>query len=71
MNIEIISNTGTIFLKFYEEENGIKMMKAITKLLERSNNGVITYHDEKDILILSKEFLQTCLIRIPKKEVEN
>ena len=71
MNIEIISNIGTIFLQFYEEENGIKMIEAITKLLEGSNNGVINYHDKNDHLILSKEFLQTCLIKIPKKEIEN
>ena len=68
MNIEIISKIGSITLQFNDEEIGNQMIEAITKLLNGTNNGIINYHDHKDHLILSKEFLQTCLIRIQKKK---
>ena len=70
MKIEIISKIGSITLQFNDEETGKQMIEAITKLLDGTNNGIINYHDYKDHLILSKEFLQTCLIRIPKKEAK-
>ena len=46
------------------------MIEAITNLLAGTNNGVINYHDNLDHLIFSKEFLQQCLIRIPKNKTQ-
>ena len=71
MKIEILSKVGNITLDFSQSrEEGEKMIKAITNLLDGTNNGVINYHDNSDHLIFSKEFLQQCLIRIPKNKTQ-
>ena len=71
MKIEIISKVGSITLDFSQShEEGEKMIKSITKLLDGTNNGVINYCDNSDHLIFSKEFLQQCLIRIPKNKTQ-
>ena len=71
MKIEILSKVGNITLNFTQSpEEGEKMIKSITKLLDGTNNGVINYHDNSDHLIFSKEFLQQCLIRIPKNKTQ-
>ena len=71
MKIEILSKVGNITLNFIQSpEEGEKMIKAITNLLDGTNNGVINYHDNSDHLIFSKEFLQQCLIRIPKNKTQ-
>lgn len=71
MKIEILSKIGNITLDFSQShEEGEKMIKSITKLLDGTNNGVINYHDNSDHLIFSKEFLQQCLIRIPKNKTQ-
>ena len=71
MKIEILSKIGNITLDFSKShEEGEKMIKSITKLLDGTNNEVINYHDNSDHLIFSKEFLQQCLIRIPKNKTQ-
>lgn len=71
MKIEILSKVGNITLDFSKShEEGEKMIKAITNLLDGTNNGTINYHDNSDLLIFSKEFLQQCLIRIPKNKTQ-
>ena len=72
MIIEILSKVGNITLNFSQNhEEGEKMIKSITNLLNGTNNGVINYHDNSDHLIFSKEFLQQCLIRIPKNKIQS
>ena len=71
MKIEILSKVGNITLDFSKShEEGEKMIEAITNLLAGTNNGVINYHDNLDHLIFSKEFLQQCLIKIPKNKTQ-
>ena len=71
MKIEILSKIGNITLNFTQSpKEREKMIKAITNLLDGTNNGVINYHDNSDHLIFSKEFLQQCLIRIPKNKTQ-
>ena len=71
MKIEILSKVGNITLDFSQShEEGEKMIKAITNLLDGTNNGVINYLDNSDQLIFSKEFLQQCLIQIPKNKTQ-
>ena len=71
MKIEILSKVGNITLNFSQNhEEGEKVIKEITNLLNGTNNGVINYHDNSDHLIFSKEFLQQCLIRIPKNKTQ-
>ena len=71
MKIEILSKVGNITLDFSQNhEEGEKMIKAITNLLDGTNNGIINHHDNSNHLIFSKEFLQQCLIRIPKNKTQ-
>ena len=71
MKIEILSKVGNITLDFsLSREEGEKMIKAITNLLDGTNNGIINYHDNSDHLIFSKEFLQQCLILIPNNKTQ-
>ena len=72
MKIEILSKVGSITLDFSQShEDGEKMVKSITNLLSGISNGVINYHDNSDHLIFSREFLQQCLIRIPKNKIQS
>ena len=71
MKIEILSKVGNITLDFSQSlEEGEKMIKAITNLLDGTNNRIINYRDNSDHLIFSKEFLQQCLIRIPNNKTQ-